>query len=82
MLAKCANVSCSQPFRYLREGKLFRLDPIRFNGRGSFPHKEWFWLCGECATKFTLRVESGEVVAAPMPRPPESNEGVAGSREA
>jgi hypothetical protein len=28
MLAKCANSSCSTPLVYLREGKIFMVEPI------------------------------------------------------
>ena len=59
MLAKCANPSCSAPFRYLRDGRLFRLeaDP-RF--RSSKPHKlEFFWLCDRCSPRMSLRISDG-----------------------
>jgi hypothetical protein len=67
MLAKCANPSCSKPFRYLHEGKLYRLEAGQPNGRGLSQHSEWFWLCDQCAARVTLRVERGEVVAMPLP---------------
>jgi hypothetical protein len=67
MLAKCTNPSCSKPFRYLHEGKLFRLEAGQPNGRSSYQRREWFWLCDECTSKVTLRVEVGEVVAMPLP---------------
>ncbi len=67
MLAKCANPSCSAPFHYMRDGKLFqiaaddrRLMPV--NDLGTGPKKpprsvEFFWLCGDCCKKFTIRVD-------------------------
>lgn len=67
MLAKCANSSCSKPFRYLHEGKLFRLEAGEPNKQGSWRGSEWFWLCDQCAAKVTLRVEVGKVVATPLP---------------
>jgi len=33
MLSKCANPSCSAKLRYLREGKIFRLDASLPNGK-------------------------------------------------
>jgi hypothetical protein len=71
MMIKCANPSCSRPFRYLHEGKLFRLDSSPPNGGGSFQHGEWFWLCNPCTSKVTLRVEGGDVIAKPWPCGPE-----------
>src|ERR1700745_1495283 len=59
MLGKCANPSCSAPFRYLRDGRLFRLeaDP-RF--RTSKPNKlEFFWLCDRCSPRMGLRISEG-----------------------
>jgi hypothetical protein len=64
MLAKCSNPVCDAPFRYLGDGKLFRLetDPtlrIRESRRW-----EYFWLCSRCSSTMTLRLEDDETVAA------------------
>ncbi len=32
MVAKCANPACTEPFHYLREGKLFRIEMNDGNG--------------------------------------------------
>lgn len=59
MLAKCANPSCSTPFVYLRDGKIFLGKP-RADSSGSGPvateasRPEYFWLCGPCSEDFTL----------------------------
>ena len=62
MLGKCSNPSCRVPFRYLRDGKLFRLeaDPRL---RTSKPNKlEYFWLCDRCSPRMSLRIGGeGEV---------------------
>ena len=65
MLQKCANPSCSAPFRSLREGKLFLAETL--------PHKpaapstelqprvrrrEHFSLCEPCSVRFTLRLDT------------------------
>jgi hypothetical protein len=71
MVAKCANPSCSKPFRYFHEGKLFRLEPAKPKKADSVWHAEWFWLCAECAPTMTLRVEDGGVVAMPLRHGPE-----------
>ena len=70
MLAKCANPACSAPFRYLHEGKLFRLDlgagPPSVNGHA--PRQlQYFWLCERCASTMTLERQGGEVKACPHP---------------
>ena len=49
MLSKCANPSCSTPFRYLREGQLFRFQSDRSNTR-----TEFFWLCSGCSETYKV----------------------------
>lgn len=70
MLAKCANPACSAPFRYLHEGKLFRLDlgagPPSLSGH--VPRRlQYFWLCDQCARSMTLEFNGGQVMARPLP---------------
>jgi hypothetical protein len=65
MLAKCANPSCVNSFRYLGRGKLFWVGPPRLNiapgGEGATklaPRKqEWFWLCEQCSTTMVVTVD-------------------------
>ncbi|HEU5335098.1 MAG TPA: hypothetical protein VFU27_04000 [Terriglobales bacterium] len=69
MLAKCANPTCSVPFRYLHEGKLFRLDlgagPP--SASGHVPRQvQYFWLCDDCARRMTLEMHGGKVSARPL----------------
>ena len=67
MVAKCANPLSPACFRYLSQGKLFRLEV----DYGKF---EYFWLCGDCAPKMSLQVEWGKgVVAVPESAGPEQN---------
>ncbi|MGO9405072.1 MAG: hypothetical protein ACLPVW_16540 [Terriglobales bacterium] len=65
MLHKCANPSCTAPFRSLREGKLFLAetfpsDPnVSFDGnRRKVRRREHFWLCDVCSAQFTLRFDA------------------------
>lgn len=65
MLHKCANPSCSTPFRSLREGKLFlaeTLPPESATQLSRLPPKirrrEHFWLCELCSNHFTLRFDA------------------------
>jgi hypothetical protein len=61
VLAKCANPSCSTPFRYLEAGKLFRLEDDPREARGA--HKpEYFWLCNSCSKDMTLRLDESSGV--------------------
>lgn len=62
MLSKCTNPSCPATFRYLREGKLFRLeDDPRL--RNSKPRRsEYFWLCDPCSSRMSLRINNGNVL--------------------
>jgi hypothetical protein len=62
MLAKCANPSCLQPFRYLHEGKLYSMEWVRADD-GFRPKSEWFWLCDQCSSRMTLRVEGTQLIA-------------------
>jgi len=75
MVSKCANPDCSASFRYLRQGKLFRVDTLtRLQRHGAMhgePGKpirrlEFFWLCEDCARKMTLisNRQSGVAVRA------------------
>lgn len=65
MLAKCANPSCTNSFRYLGRGKLFLVGPPRLNiaPRGESAIKlparkrEWFWLCEQCSTTMAVTVD-------------------------
>jgi len=59
MLSKCANPACSTPFRYLRDGKIFEIDSKResetsVEGKKPLRRVEFFWLCGECSTEWTV----------------------------
>ena len=74
MLAKCANPSCTETFRYLGRGRLFRLeaDPVS-RSYTSFPdsvQEEYFWICAECSQRYTLHLEDGgHVSVIPLPKP-------------
>jgi hypothetical protein len=60
MLSKCANPSCSTPFIYLREGKIFLTKPMvdpstaQENAATQVARLEYFWLCGPCSEDLTL----------------------------
>jgi len=64
MLHKCANPTCTVPFRSLREGKLFLAETIPsdnsgFDGnRRKLRRREHFWLCDVCSSHFTLRFDT------------------------
>lgn len=64
MLSKCANPGCPAPFRYLHQGKLFRLDtgpeyPPAKSSEKPVRRLEFFWLCEECAVRLTLDYKQG-----------------------
>lgn len=77
MLHKCANPSCTNPFRKLSQGKLFLVDTqpfgesatrrARWNNR-PVQRVEYYWLCDQCAFVLTLSYEKGRGVVA-VPRP-------------
>jgi hypothetical protein len=74
MIAKCANPSCSAPFHYLREGRLFRIElppahtsqPAVIGVPKPSRRVEHFWLCGDCSSTLTLVVKGDQVQTAPM----------------
>lgn len=71
MLSKCANPECSETFRYLREGQIFRLAPnpdLRITMRVSNPAlQERFWLCARCAKEMTLIWDGAQVKLVRQP---------------
>jgi len=73
MLSKCANPGCTNPFRYLRDGKLFEFQRTEEQTPESQSKKpvrrvEFFWLCGQCSTELTVvRDEKKGVITMPLP---------------
>jgi hypothetical protein len=67
MLSKCADPNCSIPFHYLRDGKLFRWDGVGITdhrpapSHASKPNRkvEFFWLCGDCASRMIVVFQQG-----------------------
>ena len=77
MLSKCANPTCSTPFRYLRDGKLFEIDSRDESGvsavgeRKQVRRVEFFWLCGECSAEMTIvNDQERGVITVPIAEPP------------
>lgn len=71
MLDKCANPSCSTPFIYLREGKVFMMEhkshsrvrpggPLLVKPASQVEH---FWLCGPCSAEMTVTYDRDHGVA-------------------
>lgn len=65
MLSKCANPSCSTPFVYLRDGKIFKLEsegerpgPTLVSRSKPARRVEHFWLCGNCAPEMTVTFDA------------------------
>ena len=82
MLSRCANDQCGKPFLRLRDGKLFLVETERLTkpGQPASPpfvrarqqqrQVEHYWLCDDCAAKWTLVYERERGVAlAPLRRP-------------
>ena len=76
MLSKCANPACYEPFRYLRDGKLFEIESKvgpKLVGKGeqkAVRKVEFFWLCGHCSTELMVIYdeERGIVTVPIVPR--------------
>jgi len=60
MVSKCANQACHVPFLYLGNGRLLAVESFSAPAR-----VEFFWLCGECATRFKLEATSSGVEIVP-----------------
>ncbi len=56
MLTKCANPVCSETFRYLNSGRLFRLENDDVDSASGISTPQYFWLCATCARRMTLRL--------------------------
>lgn len=74
MLSKCANPACSQPFRYLRDGKLFEIetnvgpDNSVAGEKKTSRRVEFFWLCGQCSTELMVINDKIQgVITIPIP---------------
>lgn len=69
MLSKCSNPACPTTLVYLREGKIFAIQPNE--GAPTTSAKpvnrvEHFWLCGPCSEQMTLvRDPSGAIRVLP-----------------
>jgi hypothetical protein len=68
MLSKCVNPACSTSFRYLHEGKVFRLERYGLQtDAGSRAHNfEYFWLCPVCSSFLTVVCEEQVVKVQPL----------------
>ena len=64
MLNKCANPDCGETFRYLQEGRLFRVERERESVYSAPSQPEYFWLCSYCCEKVSLRLGTEERVTA------------------
>ncbi len=63
MLSTCANPNCRESFRYLRDGKLFRLQAEAKSSSSEISNPEYFWLCAGCCRDMSLRLaEDGQVI--------------------
>jgi len=62
VLDKCSNPSCRALFRYLNDGRLFRIESDS-NASSTYSKKaQYFWLCRNCAVAVTLRLADDATV--------------------
>lgn len=54
MLSHCANPGCSNPFRSLGDGRLFRVEKNFGHATLQGKKYEYFWLCASCSNHVTL----------------------------
>lgn len=66
MLSKCLNPACSNPFRYLRDGRIYQLEiPAPSGSTSTRRRREFFWLCAHCCSTFTVVLREGVGCAQP-----------------
>jgi hypothetical protein len=63
VLNTCANPNCREAFRYLHNGKLFRLQTEVKGSSSEIRNPEYFWLCSRCAETMSLRLAEDRQVA-------------------
>jgi hypothetical protein len=79
MVSKCANAGCSEPFLYLRSGKLFRVESELMPGAGQTSESmfapqattrraHFFWLCNACSSKVRLVIGKDGIATEPLVR--------------
>src|SRR5579884_1813682 len=72
MLSKCANPGCDETFRYLHQGKIFRLYPnpiLRASAPGiESVIAERFWLCSQCCETMTVVWAGSRIKVVPIPK--------------
>ena len=68
MLSHCLNPSCSAQFRYLHEGRIFKVEQVVASPDDSKPQRlvEHYWLCGPCSLLLKVVVENGVVTTQPI----------------
>ena len=76
MLSKCANPSCTAPFRYLHEGRIFTMvfaaSDLAPDGMGvAWEHPssrpfERYWLCERCSQTMTVAWFGDRVAVRPL----------------
>jgi hypothetical protein len=64
---RCANPACSEPFRYFRSGRIYRIDRREIvrspsSQRGT-QRSEHFWLCGSCSPRFKVVLQPDDSIA-------------------
>lgn len=68
MLCQCLNPNCGKPFRYLHEGRIFRIEQVRVAPGSTQLERsvESYWLCGTCSRRLKVIVENGCVLTSPI----------------
>lgn len=80
MLDKCANPTCSETFRKLRDGRVFVIEVDIYQSGASGPPRrpQYFWLCNSCSRIMTVTVDKDKRVQV-MPLPGSAPAGRAAS---
>ena len=82
VLSKCAHPVCFAQFRYLRQGKVFKVRMPVAAARSSEHRIEYFWLCENCARAFKVVMKDGAVATMPLYLQLTAGEADSGARSA
>lgn len=66
MLSKCAHPACFNQFRYLSQGRVFKVRMPWAARRPTESRIEYFWLCENCAQVFKVVLKHESVLVTPL----------------
>jgi hypothetical protein len=66
VLSKCAHPVCFAQFRYLHQGKIYKINRATSRNPAKELFFEYFWLCESCSRSFKVIFREGGIVTVPL----------------